>query len=469
MIVKESNIINLRQSLAYAAPTAAVYFLFGPIFILQGIYAKYYGLTLTTIASVIFLANIFDAVTDPLIGNFSDRYYRKTGSRKPFIIIGGLLCIVTSYFLYVPPEYVTGWMFFGFYIAYYLSLKLFDIPHLAWPSKLTESPKVRNKLYGLRSFMMFFGGLLYFSVPQLPIFETTEFTPETLEISVAIGALLLLPALYMCVRGVPDKHLPITNKANGYQINSSSILKIIFSNKPLIILLVAVLLSGCGLGMWASLSFIYIDAYLELGSQFSIIYVVSLATNMLALGVWYKSANRFGNVATWLAGIVLIVIGIFCMQLLIPGNTTIGFYQLLLVMILINIGIASNNIMIPSLLSGVIDYGRWKFRVDFGGTYFSILTMTTKINLAIANMVALGVAGWYGFNPGSDNYTAENIFGLHLAITWIPSVLIVFSIIIILMIPTNSRRQEIILKRLNRRHLSDNKYDLDKSRLSAST
>lgn len=446
----QSNSLSQRQALSYAAPTMAMFFLYGPIFMLQGIYSKYFGMALTTIATVIFLANVFDALTDPIVGYFSDRYYSHTGSRKAFLVGGGALCLIASYFLYVPPDNVTAWFFLGCYIAYYLSLKIFDIPHLAWPSALTGRSRMRNKLYGLRSFMIFFGTLLFYSVPQLPFFETTEFTPLTLKFSVMVSAVLLVPTLYICVKWVPNGRtaLVLENKTENQPI-VGSLIKIICSNKPLLIFLVAVLLSGSALGMWAALSFIYIDAYLNLGEQFSLIYVISLIFSMLALRVWYKVANYFGNIGAWGAGVFLIIVGISCMGMLTPDET--GFIPLILVMIVIYIGVASNNIMTPSLLSNIVDYGTWKFGADHAGLYFSILTMTTKINLAIANAVALGVAGWYGFQPSLDIHTPESIFGLRVSISWIPVCIGGLSLVLIWASPINVRRHNIIRRRLETR------------------
>ena len=76
--------------------------LMAPSNIIQGVYAKYFGIPLTTIAAVLILARVFDSITDPLVGFYSDRYHRRVGNRKPFIIIGCVLFVISSYFLFVP-------------------------------------------------------------------------------------------------------------------------------------------------------------------------------------------------------------------------------------------------------------------------------------------------------------------------------------------------------------------------------
>ena len=72
--VHAQNALTQFQGIAYGLPLLSLYFLFGPITLLQGIYAKHFGLGLTIIASVLLIARVFDAVTDPLIGYCADRY-----------------------------------------------------------------------------------------------------------------------------------------------------------------------------------------------------------------------------------------------------------------------------------------------------------------------------------------------------------------------------------------------------------
>ena len=93
--------VSTRQPLhhlAYAAPVCGIYFLMGSLGLLQGIYAKYFGMPLSTIALVLFVSRLFDAISDPIIGYWSDRVYACTGSRKPFVVCGVLLFIISSIF-----------------------------------------------------------------------------------------------------------------------------------------------------------------------------------------------------------------------------------------------------------------------------------------------------------------------------------------------------------------------------------
>lgn len=162
--------LNLRTSLAYAAPSIAVAFLSGPIALVQGIYAKYFGLSLGTIAAVVLIARLFDAFTDPLIGFLSDRFHRHSGSRKSFILAGGILFVISSYFLYVPVGFgtsdtqvkVSGAYFLISFLGFYLAYTLFEITHLAWGSEIGTSSEDKNKIYSLRALAVSIGLMLFF-------------------------------------------------------------------------------------------------------------------------------------------------------------------------------------------------------------------------------------------------------------------------------------------------------------------
>ena len=206
------------QRLAYASPVATTSFLIGPMAVIQGIYAKYFGLPLTTIAAILLIARVFDAVTDPLIGFYSDRYYARNNTRKPFILCGGLLLVISSYFLYVPidlnllqnlgegtgPVTVSSGYFLGWFIVFYFSWTLFEIPHLAWANELTGDTREKNIVYSQRGAAGWLGILFFYSVPLLPIFETNEFTPHSLSLAVLLVSSLMLLLLYFCLKITPN-------------------------------------------------------------------------------------------------------------------------------------------------------------------------------------------------------------------------------------------------------------------------
>ena len=96
------------------------------------LYSTEMGLTLEVIGFVIFLAAIFDAISDPLMGFFSDRTRTRWGRRKPWIFVGVPLYAAAIWMLLNPTEGVTVYYLAAFYIALRGTTTIFGLPYTAW-------------------------------------------------------------------------------------------------------------------------------------------------------------------------------------------------------------------------------------------------------------------------------------------------------------------------------------------------
>ena len=450
--------LNPHQSLAYALPTVTVAFLYSPIAFIQGIYAKYFGLSLTTIAGILLLARLFDAVTDPVVGYFSDRYYARKGNRKIFVLGGGLLFVCCSYFLYIPAGInatapytpISSWYFLVSLTLFYLAWTIFEIPHLAWGCELATSNQNRTAIFSLRALGVFLGYLLFYAIPFLPIFDNKGFTPQTLIWLVLMGAILMPLILYYSIKTVPAQksgHEP-QNLSIGKPVVKTNLYvlwPILTNNKPLLLFLAAFFFSGAGAGMTSGMMYIFADSYLGLGEHLPLVYFLCMFIGTLSIWGWNNLATVFSKIIAWGLGAVIIIIGVLATHLLVPGES--GWLSLLFVSSLLSIGSAANIVLAPALLSDIIDYGTWKFGQDYAGTYFSLYTLITKANFAIGGAISLGVAGAFGFDATALNHSLGQIFGLHLGLVYIPAFTVSVSLIFIILTPLTNRRYQVIRRR----------------------
>ena len=466
----KKNVDSLPNSKAvgYALPTIAVAFLMGPVPIIQGIYAKYFELDLTTIGTIILIARLFDAVTDPVIGYLSDRYYANKGSRKGFIITGGMLFVISSYFLFIPNGIhsnvpyapVSSFYFLVWFLVFYLAWTLFEIPHLAWGSELAVNTQEKNTVFSLRALGYSLGALLFYAVPLLPIFESHSFTPQTLTWSVPIACALILPFLYYCIKTVPERKVIFGPKKNLNQkkhpscdekknVHYQRVFSLLLGNKPFLIVIAAFFFSGTGAGMVMALLFIFADSFLGLGEKLPLIYMLTMGASVISIGIWNKLSTILSKKTCWILGILITAIGVLGIGSLTPGVNS--WLTLLFLQTLMFCGAMAGNIFTPSLLSDTIDYATWKFGQDYAGTYFSVYALIMKVNIAIGGAIGLIIAGHYKFDATINTHSPEQIFGLHLAIVYLPTLTILISLFFIALMPLNSRRNSIIRRRLDSR------------------
>ena len=462
-----SSPLRLTDSVSYSAPYITMVWLGAPIAILQGIYAKYYGFSLTTLASIILLARLFDAITDPLIGYYSDRYYRRRGTRKPFIITGGLLLVFSSYFLYVPISnnvtdgvttvsvaYFTTW-----FLALYFSITLFEIPHGAWASELALTSTDKAKIFSFRSVAGSLGMALFYLVPLLPLFDTQDITPETLEVSVIFAGVLMLPLLYFSMKNTPNRssyssigvkfQKAITSKCTHKKSSLRHLFQSLVGNKPLAIFFSAFLAYGFGVGMWYSLIFIYVDSYLGLGEYFAQTFLVSYIVGIIATPGWCKLAIMLGKKTVLSVAMILLIISFLYSTLLVPGIS--GFRELLVLQVISILGGGCMVTFAPAMLSEIIDYSTLKTRTVNTASYYALFMFLAKFNVAVGGALGLAIAGWYGLDATSTVQTSEGVVGLLIGIAWLPIVFIITALLLIIQIPINTHRHEIIRRRLDAR------------------
>lgn len=476
--------LSNRLCLAYSLPVMTSTWLIAPIGVLQGIYAKYYGLSLTTIASVLLLARLFDALSDPLVSYYVDRYYQRNGTYKPFIFSGGILFIVSSYFLYTPPVQVGAPYFTAWLLAFYFAWTLFEMPHLAWASELAQTSEAKTRIYSFRNMISYTGLLLFYTIPLLPMFETRAITPETLRVSVMIAVVLMLQFLIVCLKTrftathLPSRqsiqqsetqstnHLTHIHTALKQQQNLYPFLLSVLNNKPLLIFISAFFMITIGSGMWYSLIFLYVDTYLDLGNQFAQMFLLAFALGAVATPVWYKLAVWWGKKATWILATLLLIVSFIYTGFLSPGETS--FVALVTLKVIQTLGFTCMGALAPAILSEIIDFSHWKYDTKKNATYFAIYTFIQKTTLAIATALGFAIAGFYGFDATATTQNEQSIFGLTWAIAWLPAVFATLALVFILLSPINEHRHRVIRRRLDAKALRTAREIQQQSSLSKS-
>jgi len=439
------------QMLAYGGPTVGLVFLIAPIGVLQGIYAKYFGIPLAVLAGILLLTRIFDAVIDPLIGYVSDRYRVRTGTRKPFVLFGCLGTIVCSYFLFVPPvdvsvAYFTFWM-----MAFYVASTIMNIPFMAWGGEITADPKERTAIFAVYAFMSKVGSFLFYFVPFLPIFTSTEITPETLKVSVILAVILILPSLYFTLKYVPNGPPAVAENTlkKSKSVAFNDFVSAFKRNKPFQIFVAGYMCVGLGLGMYGGLFFLFVDSYLGQGEIFAGVVLVGLGLGLVLTPLAYKLAILWGKKRLWFIAVCLQMTSMLALTQLSPGQDVI--VVLLTAKIVLGVAGACIAVVAMPLLSETIDYGLLSDKTERRGVYFSIFFFIVKAEMALGLALGLAIAGWLGFDATATTHNEASGFAIHMAMVWIPCAILCVGLFFIWLIPLNERRSTIIARRLARR------------------
>ena len=433
---------------AYAAPAFSQSFLMGPaISVLQGIYAKYFGLGLKEIALVLLIARVFNGFSDPVIGYLSDRYRARHGTRKPWLIGGAAVSVLACWFLYVPAGKVTTLSFLGWFLLADIGWSMSAVPYAAWMAELTEDYRERTRVATWRAVGTYLGMLAFFGMPLAlgPLLGSTEFTPTTLRWSAIFAAFALPATVVIATLMVPSgtaSARPVANPLKGA-------MRAVAGSRPLWRFLAMFVVGGLGGGMGWGLVFFYIDGYLGLGAKFSGLLVLSIPVAILATPVWGTLCRRFGKQQMWAAGYVCAAVAAFGYTFISPGRWAVVWVAATL--LLLNAVVVVEAVAGPAVLADVVDYGRWRFGTDQGGTYFALYGMIQKINIGIGAAIGLAAAGAFGFDPKVATQTRGGLFGLLFSYSLVPALSYLVAAVMIWRFPINQKRQKAIVRAIERR------------------
>ena len=434
--------MRTERKIAYALPMVPAFMLHTPaLSMLPALYAKHASIDLVVIGIILVATRALDAITDPLIGILSDRTKTKTGSRKPWMIAGMVLCCLGAWFWFRPgPE--TGWTYFLLWsVVVYIGWTLFEIPHAAWLSELTRDYAERARLASFRTSASFCGWALFLSLPFLPLFPGTEMTPQVTTLASWIVLIIFPVFVLVAVFSVPAG-IPEFNEQPAWRETMSAAL----CNRPFWIYAAAVLFSGTAAGMVAGLYFFYLDAYLGILDKIAHIGLVSAFISIVASRLWSPVIVRIGKHRMMFLGSAINVLVLAGMGLTPPGEwafpAVLGLFSMSAVVY------AGSMVAQYSIVADISDFDTLKTRRNHAGSYYALSAFLVKIGMALGGGLGFVVVGLFGFEPAAENDTLA-MAGFFLSFIIIPMGLYAIAAGFAWAFPINERRYQVIRKRLD--------------------
>ena len=127
------------------------------------VYSIAFGLEPWMAGLALNLILVADAITDPMVGYYSDRLRSRWGRRHPFMYAAAIPVTLSYYYLWVPPADLTQWQLFTYLLVCATIIRVFitfyEVPSVALGPELTDSYVERTSLMSYRYFFGWFGGL----------------------------------------------------------------------------------------------------------------------------------------------------------------------------------------------------------------------------------------------------------------------------------------------------------------------
>jgi GPH family glycoside/pentoside/hexuronide:cation symporter len=368
------------------------------------------GILLVGIALLAF--TIWDALNDPLIGQWSDRTRTRWGRRKPFIIFGVPFLVVSYYVLWNPIVVSDMFLMFIILVALLCIYDTFLTMSTLWYAMFPEiSTSMKDRLQ-ISSYLQFFGifGLIFaYAVPSL----LTGMGYAWNTIALILCAIILV-SFYMPVISVKehpefslDKPLSF-RKALATSVRNRSFLTYLGTQLTL--------------QLTYSIAVATIPFYVNdvLGGNLFTLLIVMFLSILISLFGWVKITQISGPRKALSASVVILMVALF--MTLFISQTSEAF----IVLVLAGIGLAGPMLIPTMMLADVCDEDELKTDARREGMYTGISGFIVKLSTSISGLIVTGILAFSGYVSSSPVQTASAILGIRVLmglVTLIPLVI----------------------------------------------
>lgn len=379
-----------------------------------------------TIATIMLIARIWDAVDDPIQGMLMERTRTKWGRFRPWMIFATPLLAMFLVLTFMSPQFGGNGQAKAIYAGVtYILLGVFysavNMTYGALAGVMTKSYDERVVLNWWRGIGGGVGQLilnaatmpliLYFSAGKTP-------TGRGYMLAALILGLASVPMFWstaFSAKEVIDPPKEVSNAPLGAMAKS------IFSTRPLLMVWLSLLTFL--MGLFGRLGIVIFYVMNNMGNP-ALMAVVMSAFSMGDIAgkvIFPRFATKFGKkqmvIASYLSAAAILV-AIF----LAPASNT----KLITALFFLHGLTGFGGTVIMSMVPDCIDYQEYASGIRSDGTAYAFISFSTKVAGAIGGAVGILILGWFGYHPG-QKATPEVLNGISIAANLVPAGLAVLA------------------------------------------
>ncbi len=351
---------------------------------------------------------VFDAISDPLVGSWSDRTRSRLGRRHPYMFAAPVPIALSLYAIFNPPSGLgqTG-LLIWFGVAVVLmrqAMTFFHTPHLALGAELSRDYTERSKVMAYNSFFLWAGAaftttlalrIFFPSTPEYPrgILNPAPWSTYAMAISIAVVAILFASAWFTRDR-IP--HLP-TRGADTPGFSPAEFVRDVgkaLSNINYVWLLIAYFFLSLMLGLREALRMYVNTFYWQLNSEQLSLFIIGSFVGYLSAFVFAPRLHGMFDKKRTIISSVLIYTIVPPIPLIL-GMTGVlspsspGLLPILIAFATVQYAAMSVlQISVMSALADIADQNELKHGIRQEGVLYSTRSLAAKMDAAIGAALA---------------------------------------------------------------------------------
>ena len=384
-----------------------------PLYIyLPTFYSTEVGISIATVGTILFIARLTDVVTDPLIGLWSDFCVKYFGSRKPIMVLGSFILIVSFYYLLNPhSDYPIFWLMV-FSILIYFGFSMINVPYLTFCSEISNSYYIKTKLNSFRETFTIFGLLLALIFPYL--FSSNLITDKLNSLYT------LFLALFIPFFLVTMWKLNVNSVVHSINFSFKKLKNIYQTSQSIKLLQLGYFFNNLANAIPATLFLLFIESVIKAQEFSSHILILYFFSGVIALPFWMMLSRKIGKKRVWVLSIILACLS-FIFVIFLKEGSVVAFG---VISFISGLSLGADIAFPTSIQADIVQKQN-----SFSGILFGIWTMITKLSLSFAIFISFGILGLVGFDK--DNLTTLSTLTLTLLYGLLPIILKLIALIFI--------------------------------------
>lgn len=389
------------------------------IFLLM-FYTQIIGVPAPVVGLALTVALVLDAISDPIVGYWSDNFRSKWGRRHPFMYASAVPVAVFYFLLWTPPRNWDAnglfWYLLTMAVLTRTALTFFETPSAALGPELTRDYDERSTLQSWRSFfgwtggnamtvMMFFFLFPAFITPEIP---NGQFNRDAYGVYAWVAAGVMFTAIIVSSLGthgqIPKLTAPPQRKLTLAAVFREMI-ETLF-NKSMGAIFLTAIIASTTLGMGQALS-TYMTTYFwklrpeQIGVITLVIFISAAIGAALAPVMTKRFGKKRGIIIIGTLGLVTFPFGIL---LRLTGTVTPGtdsaFWVVLVQGQVDVLLLVCQQVLLISMISDLVEQAEVKTGRRSEGVFFAANTFIMKVTTGIGLMAATVVLALAQFPSG---------------------------------------------------------------------
>ena len=399
--------VSLGNVIAFGAPGLGA----GYMYLLLAIYVMKFATDVLLIApatmgTIIAASRVWDAISDPLAGYYSDRTGFAFGRRRTWILASTIPVAGMFIMVFSPPPELTGfelitWMTVAV-IGFYSAMTLFFVPHLSLGAELSDNYHERSRLFGIRHGFYAFGSILSLISMQMMIEAEGVGEAEVRRVAIELSWLAAGVMIILTIAAVAKlrERVEFSGRVNRSPFGA---FRDVWGNHHARLLIIVTFIERIGEAAIAVLT-LYVAQYVVGAPALApFIILAYFVPSTISVPMWIPLSRRFGKVKVWIFSMSLTGIsfgGMFLLAFIENYDDRV----LLMFVLAFFAGIAAGagGTIAPSIQGDVIDYDEYKTGERKEGSYFAAWNFVYKAALGVMIMLTGYILEFTGYVPNAE-------------------------------------------------------------------